>query len=121
MRVFQHPETHRYMDNWGFTLKQCGKCSGLGSLPGYEFSDNAKCWRCNGNGYYHTPKVLVARQQFVADVKAEARAAKDEGRSPSTPNFQHYWDLGGVKIEPDISARILGNYNPSPGTGSASS
>ena len=91
-----HTGTHRLMDTYGFTVTCCGKCSGLGTLPGYEFSDGARCWKCMRRGYYLTPKRLEARSALIADMKAGKRV-----------DITAYWKESRSKVEPDIADALI--------------
>jgi hypothetical protein len=101
--VYAHDESGRCMDAHGFTMTTCGKCGGYGYLSGYEFSDGARCWRCNARGYYYTPKVEEARAAFLADLKA---------KRPT--DIAAYWKAARSKVESDVADKIkaqVAEYN----------
>jgi hypothetical protein len=93
--VYIHKDTGRTMDAHGFTVTCCGKCGGHGHLAGYEFSDGARCWRCNARGYYYTPAVLRERSAFVADLKAKRPV-----------DISANWRASRSRVEPDVAEVI---------------
>jgi len=52
----------------------CPKCAGTGYLPGYEFIDGARCWRCNATGY-STHRYKKMTPEYEAKLET-ARVAK---------------------------------------------
>ncbi len=54
----------------------CWKCGGRGRLPGYEYSDGARCWGCMGTGGAHQVSVGDAR-------RAARKRATDQDRNAS--------------------------------------
>ena len=51
--------------------ENCPKCGGTGYIPGYEFIDGARCWKCNATGRY--THRWVERTEEYANVLAEKR------------------------------------------------
>lgn len=94
--VSMHNETLRCMDRFGFTVQTCGKCGGVGYLAGFEFSDGARCWGCNGNGYKYGRRVLPVVQQFNTDHKFKQEL-----------DIAAAWNKAGVKIEADVAELML--------------
>lgn len=57
----------------------CPKCGGSGYLPGYEFIDGARCWKCRATGY-HPHRWLVHTPEYAAKLEAK-RVAKARAKN----------------------------------------
>lgn len=58
----------------GHPFRPCWKCGGSGYLPGYEFSDNARCWQCQTAGGRWAPGTLQDEaERIVRNRRARAR------------------------------------------------
>lgn len=74
------------VDGVEYVAVVCWKCGGTGYLPGYEFSDNARCWGCSGHrgplAWRSRAEVekLEDRREKAAARRAAKRAAEDAQR-----------------------------------------
>jgi hypothetical protein len=47
----------------------CPKCGGSGYIPGYEFIDGARCWKCNATGHF-TRKYIIRTPEYERKLAA---------------------------------------------------
>lgn len=57
----------------------CPKCGGTGYIPGYEYIDGARCWKCDATGNY--PHRYIERTNEYERVLAERRMAKERAKN----------------------------------------
>lgn len=77
----------------------CGRCGGMGYLPGYEFSDNARCWGCMGaKGKNSTVKAERAKE------KARITRANNEERKLIAKQVFHNQQMAKAEAEYPILA-----------------
>lgn len=84
--IAEHTVTVTLLNGWPYT--PCWKCGGTGYLPGYEFSDNARCWGCHTRGGESPASTRNAKAKhgatetgreaaITAQAKAEVRKIRD--------------------------------------------
>lgn len=48
----------------------CPKCGGSGYIPGYEYIDGARCWKCNATGHF-THKYIIRTPEYERKLAAK--------------------------------------------------
>lgn len=60
--------------------KVCTKCDGTGYLPGYEFIDNARCWRCGTCGLEAGVRLRSTTELDAKERQEIAERARQESK-----------------------------------------
>ena len=82
----------------------CPKCGGKGYIPGYEFIDGARCWKCNATGSF--PHRYIERTAEYEKVLADKRNAK--ARKTNLAERPAFFERNGFNAE-GITYVVAGN------------
>ena len=64
----------------------CPKCGGLGYIPGYEYIDGARCWKCNATGQF-THKYIIRTPEYERELAARRLARARRKNLAERPAF----------------------------------
>ena len=64
----------------------CPKCGGTGYIPGYEFIDGARCWKCNATGQF-THRYIIRTPEYERELAAKRNARARKKNLAERPAF----------------------------------